>query len=79
VNEMTGSVPISGIDLVPPAAAADWLGIGPQDRHPYGFEPRSYVTEISVPSFDDGIQRLCSHMRAPEPLPEIDPEWEAGL
>ena len=36
------------------------------------------VTEISVPSFGDGgIQRLCSHMREPEPLPE--PEAEAGL
>jgi hypothetical protein len=41
--------------------------------------PRIYVTEISVPRFDDGIQRLCSHMRPPEPLPELDPEWEAGL
>lgn len=30
-----------------------------------------YVTEISVPVFgDDGIQRLRSRMREPEPLPE---------
>jgi hypothetical protein len=36
-----------------------------------------YVTEISVPSFGDGgIQRLCSHMREPEP--EADAELEAG-
>ena len=39
-----------------------------------------YVTEISVPDFGDGgIQRLRSHMREPEPLPEPDaePELEA--
>lgn len=36
-----------------------------------------YVTEISVPAFGDGgIQRLCSHMRPPEPLPEREPEPE---
>jgi hypothetical protein len=38
---------------------------------------REYVTEISVPEFDDGIIRLCSHMRPPEPLPEPKPEAEA--
>ena len=39
-----------------------------------------YVTEISVPSFgDDGVQRLRSHMREPEPLPEPELEPEAGL
>jgi len=38
-----------------------------------------YVTEISAPSFgDNGIQRLCSHMREPEPLPEPEREAEAG-
>ena len=39
-----------------------------------------YVTEISVPTLgDNGIQRLCSHMRPPEPLLEPEPEPEAGL
>jgi hypothetical protein len=37
----------------------------------------TYVTEISVPTFDDGIQRLRSHMRPAEPLPEPEPEPEA--
>lgn len=37
-----------------------------------------YVTEISVLALgDNGIQRLCSHMRPPEPLPEPEPEAEA--
>jgi len=36
-------------------------------------QPRIYVTEISMPTFDDGIQRL--HARMLEP----DPEPEAGL
>jgi hypothetical protein len=37
-----------------------------------------YVTEISVPVFGDGgIQRLCSHMRDPEPLPEPEPEADS--
>jgi hypothetical protein len=69
------------IDLEPPATAADWLEPGPEDRHPYGFEPRIYVTEISVPSFGDGVQRLHSRMREPEPLPELEaePEPEAEL
>jgi hypothetical protein len=39
-----------------------------------------YVTEISVPSFDDsGVQRLRSHMPESEPLPDLEPEAEAGL
>jgi hypothetical protein len=40
-----------------------------------------YVTEVSVPGFGDGgVQRLCSHMRSPEPLPEpeAEPEPEIG-
>jgi hypothetical protein len=41
-----------------------------------------FVTEVSVPGFgDNGVQRLCSHMREPEPLPEPEPEpeLEAGI
>ena len=39
-----------------------------------------YVTEISVPSFvDDGIQRLHSRMREPEPLPGLEAEPELAL
>jgi len=64
------------IDLEPPATAADWLEPGPEDRHPYGFEPRTYVTEISVPDFGDGgIQRLHSRMREPGP----DASYQAYL
>jgi len=32
--------------------------------------PVTYITKISVPSFDDGIQRLRNHMREPEDEPE---------
>jgi len=39
-----------------------------------------YVTVVSVPSFgDNGVQRLRSYMLEPEPLPEAEPEPEAGL
>ena len=39
-----------------------------------------YVTEISVPSSgDNGVQRLRSHMREPEPPPEPELEPEARL
>ena len=38
---------------------------------------RTYVTEIWCPPADNGVQRLHSHMREPEPLPE--PELEAEL
>jgi hypothetical protein len=48
------------IDAEPPATAADWLAVEPEDRHPGGFEPRQYVTEISVPASDDGRQALYS-------------------
>ena len=48
------------IDAEPPATAADWLAVTPEGRHPGGFEPRQYVTEISVPTFDDGRQALYS-------------------
>ena len=62
--------------LEPPAAAADRPG--PDDRHPHGSGPRSYVTQISVPVFgDNGIQRLHARMLQPEPLPVPGPESEA--
>jgi hypothetical protein len=51
--------------------------------HPRGMAPRppharpgptgpsdGYVTEISVPTFDSGIQRLHARMKEPEPQPE---------
>ena len=46
--------------------------------------PRTYITEISVPRLgDNGVQRLRSHMKDPEPQPEpavrSEPEPEAGL
>jgi hypothetical protein len=49
-------------------------------REPRDYEeqPREYVTEISVPSFDDGRQALYSPgLREPEPeagAPEPEPE-----
>jgi hypothetical protein len=56
----------------PPATATHRVTPGPQDRHPYGFEAREYVTEISVPDFgDDGRQALYSPgLREPGPEPE---------
>jgi hypothetical protein len=35
-------------------------------------EPRTYITEIWSPARDDGIQRLHSPMREPEPEPEAE-------
>jgi hypothetical protein len=46
---------------------------------PDGFERRTYITEVSVPTpGDGGVQRLCSRMREPEPLPEAEPPAEVG-
>jgi hypothetical protein len=46
-------------------------------------EPRTYVTEISVPYFGDGgAQRLHARLKGPGPEPEAepsDPGIEAGL
>jgi hypothetical protein len=39
-------------------------GPGPAAR------PATYVTEIFVPTFDDGIHRLHARMKEPEPEPE---------
>jgi hypothetical protein len=41
-----------------------------QPRPGPGRQPPAYVTEISVPPFDNGIQRLHSRMKQPEPEPE---------
>ena len=42
------------------------LSVGPR-------EPRTYVTEISVPHFGDGgVQRLHGRMKDPGPEPEAD-------
>jgi hypothetical protein len=56
----------------PPADYAERVADGQRQ------EPEAkYVTEISVPVFgDDGVQRLHSHMREPEPLPELEAELE---
>jgi len=56
------------IDLEPPATAADWLEPAPEDRHPYGFEPRTYVTDSVLGFGDDGVHR--SRVRGPEPGPD---------
>ena len=42
----------------------------PQARPGLSGQPLTYVTEISVPPSDSGIQRLHSHMKEPEPEPE---------
>ena len=74
-RSQAGPVTAEQTTAEPAASAADWLAIGPQHRHPCGFEPREYITEISVPRFgDDGRQALYS-----PGLREPGPEPEAGL
>jgi hypothetical protein len=74
-RSQAGPVPAAQTDAERSATAADWLAVGPQDRHPCGLEPREYATEISVPRFgDDGRQALYS-----PGLREPGPEPEAGL
>lgn len=34
--------------------------------------PQAYVTEIWCPAADDGVQRLHSSMKEPEPEPEAE-------
>jgi hypothetical protein len=54
------------IDNDPPATAAEWLEAGPEDRHPYGFEPRIDPASIS----DRG---LLACLGMPDPEPEAEP------
>jgi len=42
----------------------------PQARPGLPGQPLIYITEISVPPSDNGIQRLHSRMKEPEPEPE---------
>ena len=45
----------------------------PQELSAGHREPRTYVTEISVPHFGDGgVQRLHARMKDPGPEPEAD-------
>ena len=56
-----------------PLRNAHTCGMGtrpPQARPGLSGQPLTYVTEISVPPSDSGIQRLHSHMKEPEPEPE---------
>jgi hypothetical protein len=69
----------------PAATLPDWLAglaaeLGYERPRPRVSEhPRAYITEVSVPSSgDNGVQRLFRPMREPEPLPEREPEAEAG-
>jgi hypothetical protein len=43
-----------------------WVGPEPNAEES---RSRIYVTEVSVPSFDDGVQRLHSRMKEPETEP----------
>ena len=45
----------------------------PQEPSAGHREPRTYVTEVSVPYFGDGgVQRLHARMKKPGPEPEAD-------
>ena len=44
----------------------------PQARSSLPGPPRTYVTEISLPPSDSGIQRLHARMKAPGPEPEAE-------
>jgi hypothetical protein len=65
------------------ARGPDGPSVVPAERVADGQRPEQeaeYVTEVSVPNFGDGgIQRLHSRMREPEPVPELEPEAEAGI
>jgi hypothetical protein len=51
----------------------------PQESSARHSEPRTYVTEVSVPYFGDGgVQRLHARMKDPGPEPEAD-LGEAGI
>ena len=57
----------------PPLRNAQARGMAPrppQARPGLPGQARTYVTEISVPAFDNGIQRLHARMKDPEPEPE---------
>ena len=50
----------------------------PQEPPAGHHEPRTYVTEISVPYFGDGgMQRLHARIKDPGPEPETDPSEAA--
>jgi hypothetical protein len=42
----------------------------PQPGSGLSGQPRTYVTQISLPASDSGIQRLHSRMKEPQPEPE---------
>ena len=57
----------------PPLPNAQACGMAPrppQARPGLSGQARTYVTEISMPPFDSGIQRLHARMKDPEPEPE---------
>jgi hypothetical protein len=54
-----------------PIAQARGMGTRPlQARPDPSGQPRTYITEISVPPSDSGICRLHARMKEPEPEPE---------
>jgi hypothetical protein len=60
----------SPTSLLRNAQACDMAPRPPQARPGLSGQSRTYVTEISVPAFDSGIQRLHARMKDPEPEPE---------
>ena len=83
---MTTPEPHADIDLEPPATAAEWLEAGPEDRHPYGFEPREaepvpYALTLraeAVLASWDRFRALgeAERLALGEPGPEAEPEWD---
>jgi hypothetical protein len=77
--ESARAISAEEIDREPPATAADWLEVGPEDRHSYGFEP-SFIGGLP----EDRITVTAEHEIAAtdpdEPVPfALTEEAEAAL
>ena len=60
----------SPTDLLRNGHACDMGAHHPQPGSGPSGQPRTYVTQISLPPSDTGIQRLHSRMKEPQPEPE---------
>lgn len=62
----------SGVPELHPGTPEYEAGYGEYPEAEAEAESRTYITEIWCPALDDGVQRLHSPMKEPEPEPEAE-------
>ena len=65
-SEASRDITAEEIDRETPATVADWLEVGPEDRHPYAFDPVPYTLTPEAEAVLDAPELEAGADAAPE-------------